>query len=285
MALVNIKTVTTIMDGKMFDFETEQTGTLEKQLSMLVAGPSGAGKSHLIGSYPGKVLYLTAGAEVHGVDAARKLGKNIIPVSLDRNSAGPLSPDDSLARFEATTDPKAVLGAGFKLIALDGLTELEKIVRGSTRWKKMCETKQGGHDQFKEGPATITIMDACLSRLRSLQFDLGLDVVVTCIIDVTETNKRTGEIEAGKPRLMSYQVAESMIQQYGDVVIIGKMTNAAGESGRVIQMQTELTRQSVDNETKEVKKIFGITPRLQGVDKVPPFIKADLGEILKMKGR
>lgn len=269
----------------MFDFSTEETKTLEDRLSLLIAGPSGAGKSHLIGTYPGKVLHLTAGAEVHGVSAARKSGNNVTAIAIDRDANGPLTADAALARFDAATDPEAIRSAGFQLVALDGLTELEKIVRATTKWKKYCETSKGGHDNFKEGPATITAMDYCLGRLRNLQFDLNLDIAVTCILDVTETNKRTGEIEAGKPRLMSYQVAETMIQQYGDIVIIGKMQNAEGKSGRVIQMQTELARQSVDNETKEVKKMFGITPRLQGVTNIPPFIKADLGEILKLKGR
>jgi RecA-family ATPase len=251
----------------------------------MIAGPSGAGKSHLIGTYPGKVLYLTAGAEVHGVDAARKTGKNVTAITLDRDASGPLSADATLARFDAATDAAAVKAAGFRLIALDGLTELEKIVRATGKWKAICTTKGGGHDSFKEGPATIAMMDHCLSRLRNLQFELGLDIAVTCILDVTEVNKATGEIEAAKPRLQSYQVAESMIQQFGDIVIIGSMTNAEGKSGRVIQMQTDLVRKSVDLETKEVKKIFGITPRLQGVDTVPPYVKADLGSILNLKGR
>lgn len=269
----------------MFDFAQEETKTLSDRLSLMIAGPSGAGKSHLIGTYPGKVLYLTAGAEVHGVDAARKTGKNVTAIAIDRDKTGPLSADAALARFDAVTDPESIRANGFELIALDGLTELEKIVRASTKWKAICTTKGGGHDSFKEGPATISMMDHCLTRLRNLQFEQGLDIAVTCILDVTETNKATGEIESAKPRLQSYQVAESMIQQFGDIVIIGLMQDGTGKSGRVIQMQTDLVRKSVDLDTKEVKKIFGITPRLQGVDAVPPYIKADLGSVLALKGR
>lgn len=269
----------------MFDFNSEETTTLADRLSLLIAGPSGAGKSYLIGTYPGKVLYLTAGAEIHGVDAAKKLGKNIRAIAIDRDKTGALSADDALKRFDAVTDMASVLSAGFELIVIDGLTEFEKIVRASSKWKRMCETKQGDHNSFAEGSSTQTILDYCLGRIRNLQFELGVDIAVTCIIDVTETNKRTGEIEAAKPRLMSYQVAESMIQQFGDVVIIGRMTKADGSSGRALQMQTELARQSVDLKTKEVKKFFGITPRLQGVETVPDFIKADLKELLKLKGR
>ncbi len=63
------------------------------------------------------------------------------------------------------------------------------------------------------------------------------------------------------------------------------MTKADGMSGHVIQMNTDLSRVSVDEKTKEVKKIFGISPRLQGVQTTPPLIRADLKELLKLKGR
>lgn len=268
----------------MFDFLAESANPLDDKLQLLIAGPSGAGKSHLIGSYPGKILYLVAGAENHGISAARKSSRNIVATYIDRDKTGALTPDAALARFDAATDPEAIRGAGFQLVALDGLTELEKLVRGTTQWKRMCETKGGGHNNFAEGTATQTIMDRCLQRLRNLQFDLGVDIAVTCILDVTETNRKTGEIEAAKPRLMGYSVAEAAIQQFGDIVVIGQMSKPDGSSGRAIQMHTELARQSVD-ENKEVKKLFGITPRLQGVAQVPPYIKADLGEILKLKGR
>ena len=268
----------------MFDFSEETVETLDSKLQLLIAGPSGAGKSHLIGTYPGKVLYLTAGAEVHGVSAARKSNKNITAIAIDRDRTSALSADAALARFEAATDPVAVKAEGFELIALDGLTELEKIVRATSQWKRMCETKGGGHNTFAEGTATQTVMDRCLQRLRNLQFDLGVDIAVTCILDVTETNRKTGEIEAAKPRLMGYSVAEAAIQQFGDVVVVGQMSKSDGTSGRVIQMATDLVRKAVD-ENQEVKKIFGVTPRLQGVIAVPAYIKADLGAILELKGR
>jgi hypothetical protein len=268
----------------MFDFASEETTTLDNKLQLLIAGPSGAGKSHLIGTYPGKILYLTMGAETHGVSAARKSSPNLVGVAVDRTKDGALTPDQALARFDAATDPESVKANGFSLVALDSLTELEKLVRASTQWKRMCETKGGGHNNFAEGSSTQTIMDRCLQRLRNLQFDLGIDIAVTCILDVTETNRKTGEIEAAKPRLMGYSVAEAAIQQFGDVIVIGQMSKPDGTSGRVIQMQTDLVRQSVD-ENKEVKKIFGITPRLQGVTNVPPYIKADLKAVLELKGR
>jgi hypothetical protein len=127
-------------------------------------------------------------------------------------------------------------------------------------------------------------MDQVLNKLINLQFELGIDVAVTCILDVKSTNSKTGEIEEGQPRLQGYSIAEGRIQMFGDIITIGQMQGANGV-GRVIQMHTDLTRKSVNQDTQEVKKIFGITPRLQGVANIPNFIKADLSELLKLKGR
>jgi hypothetical protein len=274
-----------IFGGNMFDFDNEVTTTLSDKLSLLVAGPSGAGKSHLLGTHPGKTLYLTCGAEIHGVDSAKKSATDIRAIRIDAAKDKILSPDEALARLEAALDPLAIKSAGFKFVVIDGLTELEKLVRGTTKWKKFCETKNGGHDNYKETAATLSLIDNVLHRLRSLQFDVGVDIAVTCILDVTEKNAKTGEIEAAKPRLQTYGVAEAAVQQFGDIVVIGQMTKADGTTGRALQMHTELSRTSVNGQTQEVKKIFGITPRLQGVNTIPPFIKAELGEILKLKGR
>jgi hypothetical protein len=179
---------------------------------------------------------------------------------------------------------EAIKAGGFEFVAFDGLTELEKLVRSTKMWAAMCTTTKGGHDSFKETPATITLMDDVITRLQNLQFDLGIDIAVTCILDVKATSSKTGEITEAQPRLQGYSVAEGRIQMFGDIVTIGVMQGSNG-SGRVIQMHTELKKKSVDGETDEVKKIFGITPRLQGVAEVPNFIKADLGSILALKGR
>ena len=269
----------------MFDFAAEQATTIEDKLQLLIAGPSGAGKSHLLGTYPGKVLMITLGAETHGVSAAKKSATNLTAVYADRDKDGsPLTPDQTMERLKAMTAPDAIRKAGFQLVALDGLTELEKLARQTKLWTNMCTTQKGSHDSFKETPATIAIMDSILNRLLNLQFEVGVDIAVTCILDVKSTNAKTGEITEAQPRLQGYSIAEGRIQMFGDIITIGSMLGANG-TGRVIQMHTELKRKSVDNDTDEVKKIFGITPRLQGVEKVPNFIKADIGEILKLKGR
>jgi hypothetical protein len=269
----------------MFDFSAEQAVTIEDRLQLLIAGPSGAGKSHLIGTYPGKTLMICLGGEVHGITAARRSAKALTAVYADRDKAGnKLAPDQAMDRLKSILTPEAIKAGGFELVAFDGLTELEKLVRATKLWTGMCTTAKGAHDSFKETPATITMMDDILTRLQNLQFELNVDIAVTCILDVKSTNNKTGEITEAQPRLQGYSVAEGRIQMFGDIVTIGVMQGANG-SGRVIQMHTELKKKSVDGETDEVKKIFGITPRLQGVAEVPNFIKADLGAVLKLKGR
>jgi len=269
----------------VFDFAAEQAVTIEDKLQLLIAGPSGAGKSHLIGTYPGKTLLITLGAETHGAASAKKSNPNLIAVYADRDKAGALlTPEQTTTRLLTMLDPAAIKAGGFAFVAIDGLTELEKLVRATGIWKNMCQTKSGGHDSFKETTSTITLMDQVLNKLINLQFELGIDVAVTCILDVKSTNSKTGEIEEGQPRLQGYSIAEGRIQMFGDIITIGQMQGANGV-GRVIQMHTDLTRKSVNQDTQEVKKIFGITPRLQGVANIPNFIKADLSELLKLKGR
>jgi hypothetical protein len=269
----------------MFDFLAEQVVTKEDRLQLLIAGPSGAGKSHLIGTYPGKTLLISLGAETHGVSAAKKSNDKLVAVYADRDKDGScLTPEQTYTKLQAMTAPEAIKAAGFDMVAIDGLTELEKLVRSLAIWKNMCQTKNGGHDSFKETTSTITLMDSILMRLMNLQFELGTDIAVTCILDVKATNAKTGEIEEAQPRLQGYSIAEGRIQMFGDIITIGQMQGANGV-GRVIQMHTDLVRKSVNMESGEVKKIFGITPRLQGVASVPNFIKADITEVLKLKGR
>ncbi len=269
----------------MFDFMAEQAQTNAHQLQLLVAGPSGGGKSHLLGTYPGKVLLIVLGAETHGISAAKKSAKNLIAVHADRTKDGlALTPEQTMDKLMAVLDSAAIQAQGFNLVAIDGLTELEKLVRATKLWTNMCQTTKGGHDSFKETTATITLMDRILMKLINLQFEIGVDIAVTCILDVKATNPKTGEITEAQPRLQGYSIAEGRIQMFGDIITIGQMAGANG-TGRVIQMHTSLTRKSVNQDTDEVKKIFGITPRLQNVAVVPDFIKADLSEVLKLKGR
>lgn len=265
----------------MFNFESEVLDVNEKGLFCLILGSSGAGKSHLIGTVPGKTLYLYCASERHGVASAKKSNDNIVAVCIDRDSKGqPLKPDESLKRLFAALDPESLKAAKFESVALDGLTELEKIIRGTTAWKNACLTPQGKHNNFAEPAATVEAMDKVLSQLRVVHDILGVRVLVTGIIDVTSMEDNGAILEA-KPRLSGYSVAESVCQTFGDIVMIGRMKGKNGE-GPVLQMAGEIGRESKGADGA-IKKTFGFTPRLMGVKKVPEYIKADFKEVLKLK--
>jgi hypothetical protein len=265
----------------MFNFEAEASHVNEKNLFLLILGGSGAGKSHLIGSVPGKTLYLHCSNESHGVSSAKKSNGAIVSVCIDRDAkGGALKADDSWKRLFAALDADSIRAANFENIALDGLTELEKVIRGLTVWKESCKTAQGKHNQYAEPQATIDQFDILLARLRQLQDVLGVRILTTGIIDVTATEDNGAILEA-KPRLSGYTVAESVCQTFNDIVMIGRMKGKTG-SGPVLQMAAEIGRESKGADGA-VKKTFGFTPRLQGVNKVPEYIKADLKEVLKLK--
>ena len=267
----------------MFDYVQEQSNVKEDGLFLLILGASGQGKSHLMGTYPGPILYLYTSNEYHGVASAKKSNSNVVSVCVDRSATGEiLGPDQAWARLFAALKPDAVSKAGFKAIAVDGLTELEKIARGTKVWKNQCQNAQGKHNNFAEPAATVGMLDALLAALRQLQEVCGVDILVTGILDITALEDN-GAIAEAKPRLSGYSVAESMCQAFPDIITIGRMKSKTG-AGTVIQMISEVGRESKDA-SGAIKKTFGFTPRLMGVKTVPDFIKADLKEILTLKGR
>lgn len=265
----------------MFNFESEVLDVNEKGLFCLILGSSGAGKSHLIGTVPGKTLYLYGASERHGVASAKKSNDNIVAVCIDRDAKGqPLKPDESLKRLFAALDPESLKAAKFENIALDGLVELEKIIRNSTSWKNACLTPQGKHNSFAEPAATVNAFDTILAHLRVIHDLLGVRILVTGVIDVTSMEDNGAILEA-KPRLSAYSVAETVCLAFGDIVMIGRMKGKNGE-GPVLQMAGEIGRESKDA-SGAIKKTFGFVPRLMGVKKVPEYIKADFKEVLKLK--
>lgn len=265
----------------MFDFNAEASNVNEKNLFLLILGGSGAGKSHLVGTVPGKTLYLHCSNESHGVSSAKKSNGDIVSVCIDRDGKGAqLSADAAWKRLFAALDIDSLKAAKFENIAVDGLTEIEKIIRGLTVWREACKTDKGKHNNFAEPAATVELFDKLLGQLRHVQDILGVRLLVTGIIDVTATEENGAILEA-KPRLSGYAVAESVCQTFGDIVMVGRMKGKGG-SGPVLQMAAEIGRDSKGADG-QVKKTFGFTPRLQGVAKVPEYIKADLKEVLKLK--
>lgn len=253
-------------------------------LQLIVLGQSGSRKSGLIGTYPGRVLYLYGSGEAHGAKSASISNKDIVSICWDKEKGEQLSPDAAYTRLKDILTPEVVLKHDIKCIAIDSATELEKLVRSTKVFENKCATgKNGAHNNFAEPGATVEMIDTLLVALRDLQEDHGIDFVVTCILDVQEMGD-DGEIMTSKPRLSGYSVAENIIQQFGDIVVIGKMTNPKGQTSHRLQFNAGVKRESKDI-VGNIKKCIGFDPRLTGVEKLPASIKADIKEILKLKGR
>jgi len=256
------------------------------KLFLSILGPSGSGKSHSIGTLEAKTLYLYFSGEKHGVSAARKVNsKNIVPicVDVDEDSGDLLSADDTLAKIRSIVRSD-VSEVGFEAIALDGLTELDDCINNSNELKKQCLTNVGKVDGFRISGVAKKMASGLIKDLVHLQQKTGVHVLVTAILDVKDYEDN-GRINECLPRLTTYSLAEGLLQQFGDRVIVCPVTKDSGEKVYIYDFMSDITRASKDEKGK-IKKAFNFSPRLS-TGSIPDkgFIKADLKELLKCKGK
>lgn len=274
----------------MFNFEKANKDA-EKTLSTplvgaVILGPSGGGKSTVMGTFGVKTLYLYANAESHGPAAARsKGGKDVYPICISKTDSGEdiTDPDqvyDQLLAILNSAD--SIKGLGIGAIVFDGLTELEGIVRGTKRWAKLCQTAKGDHNTYAETGACITMMRPVLAALQKLQRDLGVHFAVSCILSVKDIST-AGDILEASAKLQGYELADSLIPQFSEVLVIGRMTRA-NEVKHKFQFLTEITKSSKEK-TGAIKKCFNFGTRITGVDvdKLPPIADPDLSKIVEIK--
>lgn len=274
----------------MFDFdkaEKEAAAEPAPSIAAIVMGQSSAGKSYLAGTLPGKTLFLYTQGEEHGRDSARlaasaSKGNKVIPVAVDIVDGTVVSADVAYKRLLAMLDAASIKKAGFTSIVLDGLTELEQLVRSTTEWATLCRSAKGDHNGFAEPSATVKMVRPILDALRGLQRELGIHYVVTCLLMVKGLDDN-GAILASEPKLIGYEVAALLIPQFPDQIMIGRMTNAEGVTKPRLQFSASATK-SVKEKNGEIKKLTGFTPRLRGVAELPDTMAADLGAVLKLKG-
>lgn len=271
-----------------FDFDNaEQEGQADlvsPELEVLALAPSGGGKSSLMGTFGVKTLYLYGNGEAHGPAAARVFGgPNIVPVNWDYKGSTKLTAGQAYERLlEALTDLAQIKSKGFGAIVVDGLTELEQLVRGTKRWENLCLTDKGKHNNFAEKDATLACVRPVLDALRTAKRSLGIHYGVTCTLDVKSLSD-TGEIVESQPRLTGYGVAEGLLQQFRDIVVVGPMVKADVIAHR-LQFLAGVSKTSKDA-SGNVKKTINFRPRVTGVaaEKLPATLAADLSVLAKFK--
>lgn len=282
--------------GFNFDQAIEEASSQISQTTIgaIILGQSGAGKSYLLGTLPGKVLYLYTGGEAHGVKSAGVPGGSVIPVRIDYDKTAPkevlteqgtLRPDAAYKRLlNILSDVDGIKKQGFTSIAIDGATEIENIITSTEQWKVGCQTDKGKHNTYAEGRTTLTMFRPIITALQHLQIKLGVNYAMSCILDVKSAGIY-GEIEEASPRLSGYAVAESVIQQFGDVLVVGRMSKD-GVAKHKLQFMTDVSKVSKDL-VGNVKKTLNFAPRVAGlsVADLPPYLDADLKKIIELKGK
>jgi hypothetical protein len=252
----------------------------EETIGAIVLGQSGAGKSFIMGTLPGKVLYLYTGGEAHGVKSAKVQGKHVTPVRIDydksapadqRNEVGNLKPDAAYKRLLAIlSDVEGIKAQGFNSIALDGATEIEQIITSTEQWKNACLSDKGKHNSYAEGKVTLAMFRPIIAAMQNLQIQLKINYAMSCILDVKAAGIY-GEVEEASPRLS------------GDVLVVGRMSKD-GEAKHKLQFMTDVTKVSKDL-VGNVKKTLNFAPRIAGISvaDMPPYMDADLSKVVDIK--
>lgn len=272
----------------MFDFskalEQAKSVLSNNGLEAIILGPSGAGKSSLLGSFGVPTLYLFSTGENHGPKAAEKRakesGSQVYPVCMDYADGRQLTAEETYARVLSVLGEGGSLAKnGIKAIAVDGAAELEIYIRDTKEWKDACKSASGKHNAFAEPAATCAMFRPIFNALKALQRDHGIHFAMTCMLDVKEYGP-SGEVVEGAPRLKGFQVAEMLLQQFGDVLVVGRMTKG-NESKWKLQFMTDITKAAKDDAGLQ-KRAINFNPRLSGVT-VPAVVDADLRAVISLK--
>jgi energy-coupling factor transporter ATP-binding protein EcfA2 len=273
----------------MFNFQKARQNAVKdltnQKLGVLVLGPGGSGKSTVCGSFEGKVLYLYTSGESHGVLSATSSGSEIFGIRLDQGDDGKqLKPDEAYDRLLAIlSDEEGVRKEGFSAVVLDSLMEIESLVRTTNKFKALCLTDKGAVNRFAEPQSVLDMLRPILVKLKDLQLNAGIHYAVTCPLHVSEIGDN-GEILQAGPKLSTYSVAEGLILQFPDIVVISRMTNDKGVPGYRFQFNSSVSKESKDKDGT-VKKLLNFSPRLAGIREIPTTMPADMKKLAELKAK
>ncbi len=245
-------------------------------LFLIVLGASGVGKSHFIGTYPGRTLFLYGSGESHGPGSAVKNSKELLPVAWDRDRNRQLTPNESWTRLLNLLDPATIKAANVKCVALDSITNLCLDLKATDAYKQRCMGAKGQHNQFKETEALIELLNLVMKKLQVLVDYHDIDVITTMDLQI-QSIADTGLILESKPGLPTYGVGKAIIQQFPDILVLGRIAQAPK-----FQNAAKATGISKDAE-EQIVKYVEYHPRLRGVAKMPEYIEANVPAILALK--
>lgn len=276
----------------MAKFNFEKALTLSKKvmeskaIECIVLAPSGGGKSSIMGTFGVPTLYIYSTGESHGPGAAharaQETGSTVLPVCMDLDDDGnKIEPDAVLDRIlDILSDESIFDQYGIKAVAIDGAAELENYILASKRWGTMCLTDKGKHNSYAETTMTCALFRPIFNRLKELQRTRNIHLAITAMVDVQVYGEMNDIVECA-PRSKGYNVAVMLIQQFGDVVLVGPMTKDKVTKHK-LQFMTDMGKVSKDLQGN-VKKTINFKPRLKGVTKLPSYLDADFRAVLALK--
>lgn len=279
----------------MFDFDAAiadaQRMLERRELEAIILAPSGAGKSALCGTVGRRTLYVFSSGENHGPQSARENARrygidptNVVPFCIDlateKGVVRRLSAEESYKRLlDVLSNGKFLADKGIEAVIVDGAAELEIIIRELPQWRDGCKSASGKHNAFSEPAVTTALFRPVINALKDLQRDYGMHYALTCMLDVKEYGIN-GEIVEASPRLKGFQVAEQLIQQFNDVLVVGKMTKGS-ESKWKLQFMADIVKVAKE-ESGVQKRAINFNPRIAGATP-PALLDADLRQVIALK--
>jgi hypothetical protein len=254
-----------------------------KALALIILGASGNGKSRMCGTFGQKTLYLHTATEQHGAESAMVGGKDILPICIDKTGDTVITPDEAYNRLLSILSSGAELKTkGIKLVALDGLSELETIIHNHTKFKERVQKEKGGVTSYSTD-IQRDFFKPIFDKLNELRDKFGIGFVVTCALNVMAVDDDLS-IQEAAAKLYGYAMAENITRWFPDILIIGQMRGPSGVVKPRIQLQALVSKSTKNQKTNQVK-LHNIFPRVTGVDMstLPETIAPDLKIIAEVK--
>lgn len=256
----------------MADLLSRRTKINSNGLFMLVMAPAKTGKSYFMGTQPeGNILHLHGAGESHGsLSASMSAGDRCISVQW-------ITGDGLIKDFKELLTKETIEKNNIKCIALDSLTELFRDIKETKTFKQKCMTGKGTHNSFKESEAMVDSLSKIITWLRNLYNECGVNVI--CSMHAQITKSEDGNPTEIKPNLPGYGVAEFLVGQFNDLLVMTRNPKT-----NVPQFTTStMAKRSSKNEDGIVTRYLDFTPCLQGAAELPEVIEASIPALLSLK--